>query len=83
MWKRNYVGLSDKLKHTVVGPFSITRIDTNGMVTIQLSASVQERINIRPIRPKFPILSDPPLHETFDDVAEDPVLDPTMGVDPL
>ena len=80
VWKRNYIGLSDKLKHTVVGPFSITRVHTNGTVTIQLSASVQERINIRRICPKFPILSDPPLQETTEDVAEDPVLDPTLGV---
>ena len=53
VWKRNYIGLSDKLKHTVCGPYLIERVHTNGTVTIRLSASVQERINIRRIRPCF------------------------------
>ncbi len=55
VWKRNYIGLSDKLKHTVVGPYPITRVHCNGTVTIRLSPHVQERINIRRIRPKFPL----------------------------
>ena len=55
VWKRNYIGLSDKLKPTVSGPYPIRRVHTNGTVTIQLSARVQERINIRRIRPKFPL----------------------------
>ena len=55
VWKRNYIGLSDKLKNTVKGPYPIRRVHTNGTVTIQLSEHVQERINIRRIRPKFPL----------------------------
>ena len=55
IWKRNYIGLSDKLKPTVSGPYSIERVHTNGTVTIRLSPHVQERINIRRIRPKFPL----------------------------
>ena len=40
VWKKNYIGLSDKLKHTVVGPCPITRVHTNRTVTIQLSDTV-------------------------------------------
>jgi transposase InsO family protein len=54
VWKREYLGFSDKLKPTVSGPYPITRVHTNGTVTILLSANIQERINIRRIRPKFP-----------------------------
>lgn len=60
VWKRNYIGLSDKLKNTVEGPFEITRVHTNGTVTIQLSPSVTERISIRRIRPKFPLRIEDP-----------------------
>ena len=73
MWKQNYFGLSDKLKHTVKGPHPVTRIHTNGTVTIQLSASTF-------VDPKFPILSEPALQEM---IAGDPVLDPFVGVDPI
>ena len=52
VWKMNHIGLSDKLKPTVEGPFRISRVHTNGTVTIQLSPNVTERINIRRIRPK-------------------------------
>jgi transposase InsO family protein len=55
VYKKHYIGLSDKLKPTVSGPFEITRVHTNGTVTIALNAHVEERINIRRIRPKFPL----------------------------
>jgi transposase InsO family protein len=55
VWKRNYIGLSDKLKATVSGPFEITRVHTNGTATIRLSPMVTERISIRRIRPKYPL----------------------------
>ena len=52
VWKKLHIGLSDKLKPSVEGPFEITRVHTNGTVTIQLSDKVSERINIRRIRPR-------------------------------
>ena len=52
VWKKNHLGLSDKLKYTVSGPYPITQVHTNGTVVIQLSPNVTERINIRRIRPK-------------------------------
>ncbi|NND94264.1 MAG: DDE-type integrase/transposase/recombinase, partial [Flavobacteriales bacterium] len=55
VYKKNYIGLSDKLKKTATGPHKITRVHTNGTVTIQLSPNVFERINIRRIFPKFPL----------------------------
>ena len=55
VWKKEYLGLSDKLKDTVSGPFPIEHVHTNGTVTIRLSPYVLERINIRRIRPKFPL----------------------------
>ena len=36
-------------------PFDITQVHTNGTVTIALNDHVSERINIRRIRPKFPL----------------------------
>jgi hypothetical protein len=36
---------------SVEGPFSIIQVHTNGTVTIQRSAVVTERINIRRLRP--------------------------------
>ena len=57
VWKRKYLGFSDKLKPTISGPcYAITRVHTNGTVTIQLSTNVTKRINIRRIRPRFPLL---------------------------
>ena len=55
VFKRSNLGFSDKLKHTVTGPFPITRVHTNGNVTIQIKPHVTERINIRRIRPKYPL----------------------------
>ena len=52
VWKKEYLGLSDKLKHTVTGPYQITRVHTNGTVVLRLSPRVTERINIRRIMPK-------------------------------
>ena len=60
VWKRQCLGFSDKLKKTVVGPYPIERVHTNGTVTIWLSPSVQERINVRRIRPKFPLKKTQP-----------------------
>jgi hypothetical protein len=55
VYKKNYLGFSDKLKPTNSGPYEIVRVHTNGTVTIALNDRVQERINIRRIRPKFPL----------------------------
>jgi transposase InsO family protein len=55
VWKLEYLGFSDKLKPSRSGPFEITRVHTNGTVTIALNDHVSERINIRRIRPKFPL----------------------------
>ena len=52
VWKKNHLDYSDKLKHTVSGPYPITQVYTNGTVSIRLSPNVTERINIRRIRPK-------------------------------
>ena len=53
VYKRNYLGLSDKLKPTLSGPYTITRVHTNGTVTVQISANQYERLNIRRIVPRF------------------------------
>ena len=53
VYKRNYLGLSDKLKPTLSGPYEILRVHTNGTVTLRLSPNQVERINIRRIRPRF------------------------------
>ena len=55
IWKKNYIGLSDKLLPTARGPYPITRVHTNGTVTIRLTPTLTERINIRRIKPKFPL----------------------------
>ena len=52
VYKRQYLGFSDKLKPTCTGPHEILRVHTNGTVTIQLKPHVTERINIRRVRPK-------------------------------
>ena len=52
VWKKLHIRLSDKLKPSVEGPFEITRVHTNGTVTMQLSDKVSERINIRRIKPR-------------------------------
>lgn len=56
VYKHSYLGLSDKLKPTGTGPYVISRVHTNGTVTIQLSNTIFERINIRRIYPKFPLV---------------------------
>ena len=53
VWKREYIGFSDKLKPAVSEPYEIVRVHTNGTVTIQLIPLVQERINIRRIKPRI------------------------------
>ena len=55
VWKKVYLGLSDKLKATVEGPYEISRVHTNGTVTIRLHPNITERINIRRVRPQFPL----------------------------
>ena len=55
VWKKQHIGFSDKLKPTMQGPYKITRVHTNGTVTIQLSPNVTKRINIRRIRPVYPL----------------------------
>ena len=52
VWKKQYIGLSDKLLDTVTGPYLITTVHTNGTVTIQLNTLTTERINIRRILPR-------------------------------
>ena len=55
VWKKRHIGLSDKLMPTVEGPHPIERVHTNGTVTLRLSDHATERINIRRIRPTFPL----------------------------
>jgi transposase InsO family protein len=55
VYKKNYIGLSDKLSKTLSGPYPITQCHTNGNVTIRLKPNLTERINIRRVRPKFPL----------------------------
>ncbi len=51
--KREHTGLSDKLKPRGSGPYEISRVHTNGVVTIKLSPHVYERINMRRVYPRF------------------------------
>ena len=55
VWKKQHIGFSDKLKPTMQVPYNITRVHTNGTVTIQLSPNVTERIDIHRIRPSHPL----------------------------
>ncbi|CAB9529899.1 unknown protein [Seminavis robusta] len=55
VYKRAYLGLSDKLKPTASGPYRVSRVHTNGNVTIQLSPHQFERLNIRRVFPKHPV----------------------------
>ncbi|CAB9515280.1 Retrotransposon protein [Seminavis robusta] len=55
VYKRAYLGLSDKLKPTASGPYHVSRVYTNGNVTIQLSPHQFERLNIRRVFPKHPV----------------------------
>ena len=50
---KNPKGDKYKLQAKAEGPFKITRVHTNGTVTIQRTPSVTERINIRRIKPYF------------------------------
>ena len=40
-----------KMDPSFEGPFAITRVHTNGTVTIRRAAGIEERLNIRRIRP--------------------------------
>ena len=53
VWKKMYLGFSDKLKDTVEGPYPISQVHTNGTVTIRLNPNQTERINIRRIKPRY------------------------------
>ncbi|CAB9514024.1 Retrotransposon protein [Seminavis robusta] len=55
VYKRAYLGLSDKLKPMASGPYRVSRVHTNGNVTIQLSPHQFERLNIRRVFPKHPV----------------------------
>ena len=48
---RNAITAADKLKPTYKGPYGIIQVHTNGNVTIQHNNGVQERINIRRLKP--------------------------------
>ena len=52
VWKKMYLGFSDKLLPTYEGPFPIERVFTNGTVNIRTRPNMVERINIRRIRPR-------------------------------
>ena len=49
--KKSVLSLSDKLKHSFMGPHPILQVHTNGTVTIHLSKDVTEHINIQRIKP--------------------------------
>ena len=43
----------DKLHPRYQGPFPIIQVHTNGMVTVRRSNGIEERVNIRCIKPKL------------------------------
>ena len=49
--KKAVLSVSDKMKPSFMGPYEITQVHANGMVTIHLTDNVTERINIRRINP--------------------------------
>ncbi|CAB9512351.1 hypothetical protein SEMRO_531_G161360.1 [Seminavis robusta] len=53
VYKRNVLSLSDKLRPTFSGPYTITRVYTNSTVELQLSPHLYECIKIRRIKPRF------------------------------
>ena len=53
--KKEYLGFSDKMKPEWKGPYEVEQVHTNGTVTIQLSPSVTECVNIRRIKPRYPL----------------------------
>ena len=53
--KKEYLGFSDKLKPEWKGPYTVERVHTNGTVRIRLSPIETERINIRRIKPRYPL----------------------------
>lgn len=40
-----------KLEHRWTGPYTITQVHVNGNITIQLSEFMQQRLNIRRVKP--------------------------------
>ena len=48
--KKSVLLLSDKLKPSFTGPHKITQVQTNGTITIRLSDTVTECINIQRIK---------------------------------
>ena len=51
--KKRHLGLSDKLQPSFEGPYQITRVHTNGTVTIRTSPNTTERISIRRVKPYY------------------------------
>ena len=51
VYKKLHLSHSDKLREAFSGPYSILRVHTNGTVTIQLTPTSTERINIRRLKP--------------------------------
>ena len=49
--KKKFLNLSDKLAPAFEGPYEITRVHTNGTVTLRIRPNVVERINIRRVKP--------------------------------
>ncbi|CAB9504001.1 Retrotransposon protein [Seminavis robusta] len=41
----------NKLDNRAEGPYTITRVHTNGSITIRLSPHIEERVNIRGVKP--------------------------------
>jgi hypothetical protein len=41
----------DKMQERAIGPYEVTRVHSNGTMTIRRSTHVTERINIRRLRP--------------------------------
>ncbi|CAB9530486.1 hypothetical protein SEMRO_2900_G339750.1 [Seminavis robusta] len=41
----------NKIENRAEGPYTITRVHINGSITIRLSPHVEERINIRQVKP--------------------------------
>ena len=53
VWKKIYLGHSNKLSPSVEGPYRVDQVYTNGTVLIRLGPNLVERINIRWIRPRY------------------------------
>ena len=81
VWKKMYLGMSDKLKPTVEGPYRVTQVFTNGTVAIRLSPNVVERINIRRIKPRHRFRRLVPELQAIPEVPEVAVPDEVMEIE--